>query len=148
MAKMEQSDNIYDGVHFLNGRKNYLFRTYVGRIGDFDVNDNLVYPSNEWILNLFNEAKEYYSGDPIKECLATLENNPKDWIIAKHLVYRKKKVWLYGQISLYSPTVGLKCYKYEYLADAEPPDICDMVEFEEIPTKEFKIKSSIRQYIN
>lgn len=145
---MTQSDNIYDGVHFLNGKQNYLFCTYVGRIGDFDINHDLVYPSNEWILNLFNESGNYASGYSIKECVENLGKNPKDWTVVKHLVYRKKKVWLYGQIALYSVTMGLKCYKYEYLADAEPPDISDMEEFEEIPSKEFKIKSAIRQYMN
>lgn len=146
------SNNIHDGVHFLNGKGKYLMRAYAGHLGDFDISYELIYPENDWILSIFNGSREYYSAYEIYDCLDRIikesnQENPKDWTLIKHIVYRKKKVWLYGQIALYSKTIGLKCFQYQYRADAEPPDYCEMDEFDEIPRKQFKFKSAIRHII-
>jgi hypothetical protein len=79
-----QSENIHNGIHFLNGKDNYLFRTYVGRSDNFDVYWELVYLSNEWILGIFNDSGNYAFGYEIKECVKKLGNNHKDWTIVKH----------------------------------------------------------------
>jgi hypothetical protein len=51
----------------------------------------------------------------------------------------------YCQVVLILPIVGLKYYKYEYTS--ENPDTY-METFEEMPAKEFKFKSAIRQCID
>jgi hypothetical protein len=133
-----ESKNIQDYVHFLNGKDKYLFNTddyYTCVPGKV-----VVYPSIRRILGIFNQSDEGYYEYKIEES----GENPRDWIIVKYIVYDRNEMSVYGQVALNSTTAGLKCYKYEYVNDN--PN-CYMEEFEEIPAKEFKLKSAVRKYM-
>jgi hypothetical protein len=96
-------------------------------------------------LDIFNESSDYVHRYEIKECVKDIGENPRDWIFVKHIVYKKSNIWLYGQVVLYSATVGLKYYKYEYTADAKPLNYSDMEEFVEIQPKNLDLN---QQYVN
>lgn len=128
-------------MEFLGSKEDYLSTTYIGCFGDFTTKQHLVYPKNSWILDLFNETNTYQRNYGARGYLERLENNPKDWTLIKHVIYRKfKKIWLQGQIALFSPKLGLKFFFYQYSIKTEPPDICDMIFFQEIPHNKFKTK--------
>ncbi len=139
----------HDGIYFLNGIQNYYSTNYFGQMGSFDSYQTLSYCPNEQILDLFNELTEYRGEDAIQDCIDDMYDNPADWIIMSHVVYKKKDTLLYGHIALWSPSDDkLKCYEYRYVVEVVPPDNCEMYEFYEIQPKEFKLQSSIKEYID
>lgn len=130
-------------VIFLGGKEKYMSKEYVGNIGKFEEFKSLIYPTNEWITSIFNSKDEkYFIGLDIRNEADKIENNTHDWIIIKHLIYKREYVWIFGQVAFYSKRLSkILCYQYRYKCDCEPPDVCDMTEFNFIENKRFKMKS-------
>lgn len=131
------SQNIFDNVHFLNGKDKYL-----------RCDDELIYPNNKWILDHFNQNDNFIEDFDIIEVVEKINQNPKDWILVKHIIYDRddeNDCQVYGQIAICSEILGLKCYEYSYFDDDED---YWFISFEEISNKKFKFKSAVRNFIN